>query len=138
MEGREVYRVALRDDIRDWVLVQGRSQRSAAKQFGVSRDTVAKLLQEPAEDSERRYRRTVPHPAPVREQILPELEHWLSENERLQRIAPKQRWTAHRMWLELQSRGIEVGESTVRHLVRTLRPRRQQAYVPLRFEPGER
>jgi transposase len=129
--------VALRDDIRDWVLVQGHSQRSAAKQFGVSRDTVAKLLQESPEEGERRYRRRVPHPAPVRDQILPHIEGWLAENQRLQRIAPKQRWTAHRMWLELQSMGIMVGESTVRHLVRSLRPR-QHAYVPLRFEPGER
>src|SRR5579872_204206 len=138
MEGRKVYRVALRDDIRDWLLVQGRSQRSAAKQFGISRDTVAKLLHEAPEDRERRYRRRIPHPAPVRHQILPHLERWLAENQRLQRIAPKQRWTAHRMWLELRSMGIPAGESTVRHLVRDLRPRRQQAYVPLRFDPGER
>lgn len=41
-----MYRVALRDAIRDWVLVQGRSQRSAARQFGVCRDTVARLLRE--------------------------------------------------------------------------------------------
>lgn len=133
-----MYRVALRDDIRDWVLIQGRSQRSAAKQFGVSRDTVAKLLQEAPEGSERRYRRQVAHPTPVRDQILAQVEGWLAENERLQRIAPKQRWTAHRMWLELRERGIVVGESTVRSMVRTLRPRRQQAYVPLQFEPGER
>ena len=133
-----MYRVALRDDIRDWVLVQGRSQRSAAKQFGISRDTVAKLLQEPPEESTRRYRRQKSHPAPVREQIQPHLERWLAENQRLQRIAPKQRWTAHRMWQELQEMGIPAAESTVRHLVRTLRPRRPQAYVPLQFDPGER
>jgi hypothetical protein len=42
------------------------------------------------------------------------------------------------MWLELCSLGITVGESTVRHIVRELRPRRQRAYVPLRFDPGER
>lgn len=133
-----MYRVALRDDIRDWVLVQGRSQRSAARQFGVSRDTVAKLLREAPEDSARRYQRQIPYPAPIRDQIQPHVERWLAENERLQRIAPKQRWTAHRMWLELGAMGIPVGESTVRHLVRALRPRRQQAYVPLQFDPGER
>jgi transposase len=130
--------VALRDDIRDWVLVQGRSQRSAAQHFGISRDTVAKLLHEPPEASARRYRRRSSHPAPVRDQILPYLEHWLAENQRLQRIAPKQRWTAHRMWVELCALGITVGESTVRHIVLSLRPRRQSAYVPLRFDPGER
>lgn len=133
-----MYRVALRDDIRDWVLVQGRSQRSAATEFGVSRDTVAKLLREAPHENDRRYQRRKPHPAPVRDQIQPHVERWLAENERLQRVAPKQRWTAHRMWLELRSMGIPAAESTVRHLVRTLRPRRQRAYVPLQFDPGER
>jgi len=79
-----VYRVALRDNIRDWVLVQGRSQRSAAKHFGISRDTVALLLQESPE-GERRYRRRKPRVAPVRERIQPHIEGWLAENERLQR-----------------------------------------------------
>ncbi len=39
-----MYEVTTRDAIRAWVLVQGPSQRSAAKQLGVSRDTVARLL----------------------------------------------------------------------------------------------
>src|SRR5690242_13442023 len=42
------------------------------------------------------------------------------------------------MWVELCALGITVGESTVRHIVLSLRPRRQSAYVPLRFDPGER
>jgi len=134
-----VYRVAVKDDIRDWVLVQGRSQRSAAKRFGVSRDTVAALLREPAEGAERRYTRRKVREAPARERIRPYIEGWLKENERLQRWAPKQRWTARRMWVELGTMGIVVGESTVRLVVRACRgQRRQTAYVPLSFEPGER
>lgn len=133
-----MYRVALRDDIRDWVVIQGHSQRSAATQFGVSRDTVAKLLREAPEAAERRYHRRTARAAPVREQIQPHIEGWLKENERLQRIAPKQRWTAHRMWLELRTMGIAVAESTVRLAVRTSRPQRQPGFVPLHFEPGER
>jgi transposase len=131
--------VALRDDIRDWVLRQGRSQRSAAKHFGVSRDLVAALLREPAEGKERRYTRRKARVAPARERILPHIEGWLKENEGLQRWAPKQRWTAHRMWVELGQMGIVVAESTVRLTVRQCRgQRRQKAYVPLSFEPGER
>ncbi len=136
-----MYRVALRDDIREWVLVQGRSQRSAAKYFGISRDTVALLLQESPE-GERRYRRRKPRVAPARERIHPHIEGWLAENERLQRWAPKQRWTAQRMWVELRGMGIVVAASTVRQVVRACRQQRQQvkaqAYVPLAFEPGER
>ena len=78
-----MYAVATRDDIREWVLVHGHSQRSAAKHFGMSRETVARLLAEPPEDNERRYRRKAPRPAPVREVMLPRIEAWLAENVRL-------------------------------------------------------
>jgi len=134
-----VYTVALRDDVREWVLMQGRSQRAAAKHFGVSRDMVAALLREPAEGTERRYTRRKAREAPARARIVPHIEGWLKENEGLQRWAPKQRWTAHRMWVELGRQGIVVGESTVRLTVRQLRsPQRKIAYVPLSFNPGER
>jgi transposase len=128
----------VRDDIRYWVLVQGHSQRSAALRFGVSRHTVARMLAEAAEESERRYRRRVARPAPVRERIQPHIEGWLRENEGLQRWAPKQRWTARRMWVELTAMGLAAAESTVRQVVRQCRQRRRTAYVPLSFAPGER
>jgi transposase len=130
--------MALRDDIRDWVLIQGRSQRAAAQHFGVSRDTVAALLREPAETGARRYTRRKARDAPVREQVLPYIEGWLQEHTRLQRWAPKQRWTAHRRWVELRGKGIQVAESTVRQLVRECRRPAAQAFVPLTFAPGER
>jgi len=84
--------------------MQGRSQRAAAKHFGVSRDMVAALLREPAEGTERRYTRRKAREAPARERIRPHIEGWLKENEGLQRWAPKQRWTAHRMWVRIASR----------------------------------
>lgn len=138
-----MYEVTVRDDIRDWVLVQGRSQRSAAKRFAVSRDTVARLLLEAPEEPERRYRRAVPRSTPVRDQIVPHIEGWLDENVRLRARAPKQRWTAHRMWVELCQMGIAVAESTVRQLVRERRVARREvakakAFVPLTFTPAER
>ena len=136
--GREVYDVATRDAIREWVVVQGRSQRSAARQFGVSRETVARLLAEPAAGAQRRYRRVAARPAPVREAALPHIEGWLRENERLRRTAPKQRWTARRMWQELRGMGVAIAEPTVRVLVRRCRQARPAAYVPLAFGPGER
>ena len=42
-----MYPVALRDEIRTWVLIQGKSQRAVARHFGLSRNTVAKLLLDP-------------------------------------------------------------------------------------------
>lgn len=139
-----MYEVTVRDDIRDWVLVQGHSQRSAAQRFAVSRDTVARMLREAPQESKRRYRRGVPRATPVRDAVLPHLEEWLRENARLQRWAPKQRWTARRMWVELRRMGIAVAESTVRQLVREQRAADPQgrgaaaAYVPLAFAPAER
>lgn len=133
-----MYPVALRDDIRTWVLIQGKSQRAAARHFGLSRNTVAQLLHEAPEPNERRYRRQVPRPAPVREAALPYIMGWLKDNEWLQRWAPKQRWTAHRMWVELRQLGVTVAESTVRQLVQEQRQTATPAYVPLDFAPGER
>lgn len=134
-----MYEVALRDDIRNWVLVQGHSQRSAAREFGVSRHTVTRMLKEPPEGRERRYQRSVPREKPVASQVLPHIDRWLEQNKQRRRDAPKQIWTAHRMWLELRRMGIPVGESTVRQLVRERKraEQRKPAYIPLRFEPGE-
>lgn len=138
-----MYDVSLRDDIRDWVLVQGHSQRSAAKRYAVSRDTVGQMLLEAPQVPERRYQRGSPFPTPVRDLVLPPIEGWLQENAQLQRWAPKQRWTAHRMWVELHRMGLSVAESTVRQLVRERRIDRQEttqakAYMPLAFAPAER
>lgn len=133
-----MYEVTTRDAMRDWVLVQGHSQRAAAKRFGLSRDTVARLLREEPTGDERRYRRGVPRRAPLREAALPHIQGWLAENERLRRVAPKQQWTAHRMWQELQRLGIGIAEPTVRRLVRACRQRVPAVFVPLSFGPGER
>jgi transposase len=123
-------------------LVEGHTQREAARHFHLSRNTVAKLLAEPAEGGERRYQRRQAPNAPVSAVTLPHIRGWLHENEWLQRWKPKQQWTAKRMWLELRRLGIPAGESTVRQLVRRERERTQQkrrpTYVPLEFGPGER
>ncbi len=130
--------VALRDEIRTWVLIQGKSQRAAAHHFGLSRNTVAKLLAEEPAATIRGYQRQAARQTPVSDAALPHIEGWLQENERLRRWAPKQAWTAHRMWVELRRLGIAIGESTVRQLVRERRRSCKPAYVPLDFAAGER
>jgi len=133
-----VYPVALRDEIRTWVLIQGQSQRAAARHFGLSRNTVAKLVEEEPAPEERHYQRQAEHKTPVRDAALPHIEKWLKENEWLERWAPKQCWTAHRMWTELRKLGIAIGESTVRMYVRENQQTTKPAFVPLDFAPGER
>ena len=133
-----MYPVALRDEIRTWVLIQGKSQRAASRHFGLSRNTVAKLLEEEPAASIRQYQLQAQPKTPVRDAALPHIQKWLQENEWLERWAPKQCWTAHRMWAELRKLGIPIGESTVRLFVQELRKRSKPAYVPLDFAPGER
>ena len=133
-----MYPVALRDEIRTWVLIQGKSQRAAALQFGLSRNTVAKLLLEEPAANVRQYQRQTEHKTPVRDTALPHIEKWLKENEWLARWAPKQCWTAHRMWVELRKLGIPIGESTVRMYVQEKHQTTKPAFVPLDFAPGER
>ncbi len=133
-----MYPVALRDDIRTWVLIQGKSQRAAARHFGLSRNTVAKLVEEEPAPKERRYQHQAEHKTPVRDSALPHIEKWLQENEWLSRWAPKQCWTAHRMWVELRKLGIPIGESTVRMYVQEKQQTTKPAFVPLDFAPGER
>jgi transposase len=133
-----VYSVALRDEIRTWVLIQGQSQRAAAQHFGLSRNSEAPLLLEEPAGSVRQYQRQTPHKTPVRDVALPHIEGWLKENEWLERWAPKQCWTAHRMWVELRKLGIAIGESTVRMYVQQRRKSSKPAFVPLDFAPGER
>jgi transposase len=133
-----VYPVSLRDEIRTWVLIQGKSQRAASRHFGLSRNTIARLLEEEPAASVRRYQRQTQPKTPVRDAALPHIQQWLQENEWLERWAPKQCWTAHRMWGELHQLGIPIGESTVRLFVQELKKPSKPAYVPLDFAPGER
>ena len=133
-----MYPVALRDDVRTWVLIQGKSQRAAARHFGLSRNTVAKLLEEEPAPKERHYQRQAEHKTPIRDAALPHIEKWLKENEWLERWAPKQCWTAHRMWVELRKLGLSIGESTVRMYVQEKQQTTKPAFIPLDFAPGER
>jgi transposase len=65
-------------------LIQGKSQRAAARHFGLSRNTVAKLLAEEPAITPRRYQRQV-RKTPVSDAALPHIDGWLQENERLRR-----------------------------------------------------
>jgi len=82
-----VYPVALRDEIRTWVLIQGQSQRAASRHVGLSRNTVAKLLMEEPAENVRQYQRQAPTKTPVRDAALPHIQRWLQENQWLSLIA---------------------------------------------------
>lgn len=117
--------------IRHKVLVEGRTQRSVARELGVSRNTVAKYLTQ----SEPKRVETAPRPRRVTEQIAPRLEELLEAWSR--RTTKKQRLTGTLLHRQLISEGFTVGESTVRRYFREWKRRRSETYIPLVHRPGD-
>jgi transposase len=113
---------------------QGWSERRIARELGHDRATVHKYLQAGSEPP--RYRLAKPRRKPVLDPVLPLLEQWLADDEQQ---PPKQRRTAHRMWLQLREEyGFQGGEPTIRYAVRHLKARQRPVFIPLQFAPGER
>jgi transposase len=124
--------VELYGRVRRAVFVEGKSQRAVAREFGVARETVRKML---------RY--AVP-PGYRREQAVkrPKLGPWLGvidailEEDRTQ--PPKQRHTAKRIFDRLrEEHGYLGGYTVVKDYVHRQKVRRQEMFVPLRHAPGE-
>jgi transposase len=106
-------KVELFDLIRRAFELEGKSVRAIAKQFSIHRRTVRQALQDAIPPERKRPRRPRPKLEPVRAFIDQLLE--------ADRQAPrKQRHTAHRIYLRLQSERPTqaLGESTVRQYVR--------------------
>ena len=82
--------------VRRFVFVEGNSQREAAKVFGLSRDTIAKMCRFSLPPG---YTRTKPVAKPKLGPLLPVIDRILAED----RIAPvKQRHTAKRIFERLR------------------------------------
>ena len=118
--------------IRRAVFVEGKSQRAVAREFGVARETVRKML---------RY--AVP-PGYRREQAVkrPKLGPWLGVIDAIlkddQNQPKKQRHTAKRILDRLrEEHGYTGGYTVVKDYVRLQRVRKQEMFVPLTHAPGE-
>jgi transposase len=122
------------DLIRRMVLIDGLSRREVARRTGLSRDSVAKALQqaEPAP-----YTLTKPKARPVMDAVKPLLQAWLEQD----RTAPrKQRHTAVRMFERLRDEyGFTGSRRSVSDLVRELRnaARRPEVFCPIEHRPGQ-
>lgn len=118
--------------VRRAVLVDGMSIREAAREFGLSRPTIRKMLQYSAPPG---YQRK----APVRR---PKLGPWLGLIDQIleddEARPKKQRHTARRIYDRLREEHAFTGGYTiVKDYVRDARLRRKEVFVPLAHPPGD-
>ncbi len=117
--------------IRHKVLVEEAPIREVARDMGVARNTVRKYLRE----SEPVRKCLVSRGKPVMEAVEGRIEELLSEW--ATRTTAKQRVTGTRVHRELVAEGYQVGQTTVRAVLRKRRLRKAETFVPLVHYPGD-
>src|SRR5215213_3897949 len=117
--------------VRRFVFMEGHSRREAARIFGLSRDTIAKMCRYSAPPG---YVRTRPPDKPKLGPLMPVIEAILEAD----RAAPaKQRHTAKRIFERLRDEhGYGGGITIVKDYVLAHRLRHREVFVPLRHDPG--
>ena len=118
--------------IRRKVIVEGRSQRGAARVLGHARKTIKKAVENPIPPP---YTRTKTVTKPVMDPVSAIIDAWQEEDKRRPR---KQRHTASRIYQRLRDEyGFEGAEITVRKYVSRKKATGGEVYMPLQFDPGE-
>src|SRR5271166_5094357 len=127
-----MFRVEIYGRVRRAVLVEGRSQRAVAREFGLARVTVQKML---------RY--AVP-PGYQRQQAVnrPKLGPWVGVIDAIleedKSTPPKQRHTAKRIFERLkEEHGFTGGYTIVKDYVRSAELHGREMFIPLTHAPGE-
>jgi transposase len=127
-----MFRVEIYGRVRRAVLVDGRSQRAVAREFGLARVTVQKMLRYAVPPGYQRQQ-------PVRR---PKLGPWVGVIDAIleedKSTPPKQRHTAKRIFERLrQEHGFAGGYTIVKDYVHTAKLRSREMFVPLMHPPGE-
>ena len=118
--------------IRRAVFVEGKSQRAVAREFGVARETVRKMLCYSAPPG---YRREQPVKRPKLGPWLGVIDAILQDDQNQPR---KQRHTAKRIFDRLREEHSYTGGYTiVKDYVHLHKVRKQEMFVPLTHTPGE-
>ena len=117
--------------VRRFVFVEGHSRREAARVFGLSRETVAKMCRFSLPPG---YTRKQPVTKPKLGRLLPVIDAILEAD----RTTPvKQRHTAKRIFERLRDEhGFAGGYTVVKDHVRICRSRGRETFVPLAHPPG--
>lgn len=126
-----MYAVETYAAVRRFVFIEGKSRREAARAFGLSRDTIAKMCRYSAPPG---YVRTKPPERPKLGPLVPVIDAILDAD----RTAPlKQRHTAKRIFERLRDEhGFAGGYTVVKDYVRLARTRAREVFVPLAHPPG--
>ena len=109
----------------------GLSGRQIARDFGISRDSVAKML---AYSEPPGYRRTAPVRRPKLDAFTSQIDQWLSED----KVRPrKQRHTAKRIFERLRDEcSFDGGYTIVKDYIRSRKRSGKEMFVPLSHPPG--
>jgi len=109
----------------------GMSQREASRHFGISRDTVRKMM---AYSVPPGYRRQVPMRRPKLDAFIPIIDGWLEADRAVPR---KQRHTAKRVFDRLRDEhGFAGGYTIIKDYMRDRERRGQEMFVPLAHPAG--
>src|ERR1700733_4024409 len=127
-----MFEVEIYGRVRRAVRVEGKSQRSVAREFGLSRDTVRKMLQYAVPPG---YQRQQPIKRPKLGPWLGAIDAILEEDK--QRPA-KERESAKRIFEGLrEEHGFAGGYTIVKDYVRSAELRSREMFIPLTHAPGE-
>ena len=126
-----MHTVEIYAQVRRFVSIDGHSQREEARYFGISRDTLAKMLVNPLPPG---YRRKGPAARPKLDPFL----GWISETLKAdQGVHRKQRHTARRIFERLRDEhGYTGGYTVIKDVVREHERRHREMFVPLVHPPG--
>ena len=126
-----MYKVDLYAKVRRAVMVDGHSERSTAKRFGISRKSVSKMLRHSVPPGYQRKE------APVSPKLGPfvGIINQILLDDRA--VLKKQRHTATRIFERLRDEhGYQGGYTVVREFIAKERLRQQEVFVPLAHPPA--
>ena len=127
-----MYTVELYARVRRAVQVEGKSERQVAREYGLARETVRKMLQYSIPPG---YRRQQPAKRPKLDPWVGVIEAILQEDRERPR---KQRHTAKRIHERLrEEHGFGGGYTIVKDYVRLRELRQREMFVPLQHPPGD-
>lgn len=126
-----MYSVEVYSAVRRFVFIEGHSRRDAARQFGLSRETVSKICRYSEPPG---YQRKQPPRRPKLDPFTAIIDQILTDD---LHVPVKQRHTAQRIFERLRDEhGFDGGYTTVKDYVRGARVRAREMFVPLRHPPG--